>query len=450
MRRVRLFVAFCFLTILGLFYPVTYAFTPKDLTIIEFKMTGSESAVIENTSGSTLDLSNYVLEYFNKSNNINFSVPTDSQQLPSFSLASGQSFLLSGDTAATCGAAGESNLGISLSDTNGYFEVVKVSQSAGSLTYTPQDSVSWTSSAASAGDGIDLHSVTGTSGSINSTNSVYYRLLSDGSWQRYAIDSTPCSLLASVSAASGTTYIQWATGSVAPATIVDASDQLSAFIPPTDLGLASPQITELLPNPAPPQSDDEDEFIELYNPNDAPFDLSGFKLQVGATTKHSYTIPASTLIPAKSFLAFFSVDTGLAMSNSGGQAALVDPLGTVITQSDIYGTAKDGRSWALADGKWYWTTTPTPGSANLINGSSVSSSKAKPGSATLSKTSSSSSGGPTFSSSSAPAPAPIHPWTLAGVGAAALLYAGYEYRTDLQNNVYRLRRYYEARRAARK
>ena len=153
------------------------AFQPNDLTIIEFKMTGSESVVIENTASTSLNLQNYLVEYFNKSSSINFNVPTDSQQLPSFTLQPGQSFLLSGDTVATCGAAGESNLSMSLSDTNGYFEAVKVSASGSSITYTPQDYVSWTSSSAPvppASDGIDLHAVGSTSGTINSANSVYY------------------------------------------------------------------------------------------------------------------------------------------------------------------------------------------------------------------------------------------------------------------------------------
>src|SRR5258706_5353561 len=140
------------------------------------------------------------------------------------------------------------------------------------------------------------------------------------------------------------------------------------------MGLASPQVTEVLPNPAPPQSDNEDEFIELYNPNNSPFDLSGFKLQVGTKTKHTYTIPDGTTISAKTFLAFMSVDTGLAMSNSGGQVVLIDPLGNAISQTDIYSTANDGEAWALAKGKWYWTTSPTPNAPNIVNGASSGSS----------------------------------------------------------------------------
>ncbi len=430
---------------------VKATFAAADLTIISFKMTGSESIVLENTSGASLNLQNYILEYFNKSSGINFNVPTDSQQLPNFILQPQQSFLLSGDTVATCGATGESNLSISLSDTNGYFEVIKVGGSGPTVTYTPQDHVSWTSSSAPTPpttDGIDLHSVGSTSGSINSANSIYYRQLSDGSWQRAAIDATPCNLFVSMIAGGGTTYVDWAEGSAAPAMILAASADTG--IPTSDLGLAAPQITELLPNPASPQSDDEDEFIELYNSNAVAFDLSGFKLQVGSTTKHTYTISDGTIIEPKAFKAFFSVDTNLAMSNTSGQAALLDPLGNVMSQSDPYGSAKDGQSWALANGKWYWTTTPTPNAANQVSGATTASSSSSKTSGTTKSVSTQSSTGATNAANNSLPATPLHAWTLAGVGGAALLYAGYEYRTDLANNIYRLRRYYEARRAPRK
>ncbi len=301
-----------------------YALPPAgDIAIIEFKMTGSESVVIENISASAVNLQNYLLEYFNKSSGINFNLPTDSQQLPSFILEPQQSFLLSGDTMATCGAVGEANLGMSLSDTNGYFEVVKVAQASGTITYTSHDHVSWTSSAAPVSplpsDGIDLHSTTTTLAGITSTNAVWYRKLSDGSWIRYGIDTTPCNLFVTVSTSSDTTYVQWANGEQAPSTVVVADGQSGALIPSSDIGLAAPQITEVLPNPASPQTDADDEFIELYNSNNTAFDLTGFTLQVGLTTKHNYTFPPGTNLPARGYTAYLSTDTNLSSSNSRGR-----------------------------------------------------------------------------------------------------------------------------------
>ncbi|HSW98847.1 MAG TPA: lamin tail domain-containing protein, partial [Candidatus Saccharimonadales bacterium] len=130
-------------------------------------------------------------------------------------------------------------------------------------------------------------------------------------------------------------------------------------------GLLPPQITELLPNPAPPQSDSTDEFIELYNPNASALDVGGYSLAVGTTTVHTYVFPAWTVLAPGSYRAFFSADTGLSLSNSGGQARLADAAGVAVSQSDIYGTAKEGQAWILDAGSWQWTDAPTPSAPNV-------------------------------------------------------------------------------------
>jgi Lamin Tail Domain len=405
-------------------------------------MTGSETVVLENTSTGTLNLSNYLIEYFNKSSPTSLSVPTSTQQLPSFNLPSYQAILFSSDSSMTCGAAAVANEAFTMSDTAGYVMVARTSsQSDGSLLTTPQDHVSWTSSTS----GADLLRVPSNTAD---PNAVWYRNLATGAWQQAELNG--CSTLQSLlTSATDATFVQWADGSEPPAIILaTASDSSDGSIPGGDIGLNAPQITELLPNPAPPQTDSEDEFIELYNPNDTIFDLSGFKLSVGTTSTRSYTIPSGTTIDARSFRAFFSIDTNLALSNSGGQVRLLDPLGTVISQSSVYSAAKDGQSWALANGQWYWTAALTPNAANIINQSSAAkSSKTSKGS--VKSASTSSLGGNSLTpTSSAATPVSVHPWTLAGVGSMALLYAAYEYRVDLANRYDQLRRYAAARRTA--
>src|SRR4029079_8523242 len=108
------------------------------------------------------------------------------------------------------------------------------------------------------------------------------------------------------------------------------------FIPADKAGLRSPQLRELLPTPASPLTDADDEFIELYNPNDRAFDLSGYILESGLTTKHRYTSAAGSSLAPQSFGAFFSADTGLSLSNASGQVRLLDPLGNLLGQSDPY------------------------------------------------------------------------------------------------------------------
>lgn len=432
----------------GLMGGLVYAFSPADLTIIELKMTGSETIVIENTSSGQLNLDDYLVQYFNKAAPSSFAVSTSSQLLPDMTLLPGQTILISGDNSPTCGATAVANQSFSMSDSAGYLAVTKInSQSDGSLVFVPQDHVSWTS-AASGADIVKVPSNTA------DPDAVWYRKFSSGAWQQ-ADQTGDCGTIVSLSSpATGPTFVQWADGSEPPAVIISTGQSGSggASIPTSDIGLAPPRVTEALPNPASPGTDAEDEFIELYNPNDAAFDLSGFKLIVGSTSSRSYTIPDGTTMAPKSFKAFFSIDTNLALSNSSGQVRLADPLGTVINQTDPYGSAKEGQSWALANGAWYWTSTPTPNANNLINGSAL----VKSAKATSSKTPTSVKGASTsslgFDSSGASTnSAPvnqIHPWTIAGVGSMALLYAAYEYRLDLANRYDKFRKYLEARRIA--
>lgn len=230
-------------------------------------------------------------------------------------------------------------------------------------------------------------------------------------------------------------------------------------------GLSPPAITELLPNPASPQTDDADEFIELYNPNTQPFSLDGYILCAGATTAHNFTVPTGTILPPQTYVAFFSSQTNLSLANNGGQAWLLDADGNVVSQSAAYGTAGDGQAWALIDDNWQWTTTPTPGAANsLALAAPASSSKSSTVKTAAKKTAAVKAASTTKAKAAKPAatkkpaakkkPAtslaaqtvttphasPLHPALLAIAVLFALLYAAYEYRHDLANKLQHLRR----------
>ena len=248
-----------------------------------------------------------------------------------------------------------------------------------------------------------------------------------------------------------------------PATVATVATKVASTaptIPAADAGLVAPELTELLPNPAPPLNDADDEFIELYNPNATTFDLSGFSLRAGLSVQHRFVFPTGTMVAPHGFMAFYSHDTKLSLSNSGGQVALLDPFGAVCNQTEAYGLAKDGQAWARANGQWSWTTTPTPNASNLITVPALSkpARKASAGSAQRSVTShtttAKTAGLPSNSIAnarltSATAPTPIHPAVLAMVATFALLYGAYEYRNDMANKLYQLRRYRSACRQAR-
>ncbi len=235
-------------------------------------------------------------------------------------------------------------------------------------------------------------------------------------------------------------------------------------------------LTELLPNPASPQTDESDEYIELYNPNSTPFNLKGYTLETGETTLHDFTFTGDTVLAPNSYQPFYSVETRLSLSNIGGQARLLDTKGTKVSETSVYSNASDGMAWALdeVDGTWKWTTASTPGAANLILVAAVATKKVvvraaavksikktavkgvsttktkkaptvkKPKAKSKAKLAKST----VTANSAARAPAPIHPGLLAAVAALAVGYGVYEYRHDLANRIYQFRTNRAARRAA--
>jgi hypothetical protein len=447
---------------------------PLGLSLVEIKITGNEFIVLQNNTSSTIsDLSRYWLYDFNNTNPMASGVSSSTQQLPFATLGAGQTVMLSSTGGSTCGAAVTTKLSISLTDSGGFLEVVQTGMSGNTLTQTAGDAVSWSSGA---------NSTAGMIASVPSSSAdpagAYYRYQNPDTtspapylWQLAGVDtSNSCQLNVKISGVSvpgpSNPGNQLLPGDLPPATFVntpdDSTSSSTTTLPASDVGLAAPQISELLPNPADPQTDSEDEFVELYNSNSTSFDLSGFKIEVGSSTKHDYTFPDGTTIPAKSFKAFFSEDTGLSLSNSGGQAWLLDPTGNIISQTDPYGTAKDGQTWALGpDGKWYWTMTATPNGPNIVLLPSTASTKSstisktntpktstkavKAASTTAKKTSTSTAS----SDPQATSGSKMHLWILAVIGTGAVLYAVYEYRNDLANLLYRARRYRETRRASR-
>jgi hypothetical protein len=427
---------------------------PAGLSIAEIKVTGSEFVVLQNNTGADIsDLSTYALYYFNNYNPFAAGVSSSTSFLPATSLASGQSLLLSGDPRQTCGASIAGDLGISLGDSSGFLELVQLSNSNGTVVQQAGDVVSWSSGA----NGL----IQNVPSNTKDPAAMWYRYqtsVADNTydWQYADIDiSNPCQLNAVIN--SGTTKTTIPTdgtlvdsGDTVPGTIVSLSSSSgsggSAGMPAADIGLKSPKMSELLPNVASPSTDAADEFIELYNPNGKAFDLSGFSLQTGSTTstlRHNYVFPAGTKLPAKGFKAFYSKQTHLSLSNTGGQAWLRDPFGTAITQSDPFVKPKDGVAWATVNGRWYYTTTPTPNAANSIKvpvsagaKTSTSAAKTSKGTAvTALNTSGNALSSTGNSGNDAEQVVPLHPLTLAVVVGLALLYGAYEYRRDIANRL---------------
>ncbi len=220
------------------------------------------------------------------------------------------------------------------------------------------------------------------------------------------------------------------------------------------------EISEVLPNPAPPATDEADEFIELHNISSAVVNLKDYTLQSGNNFTYSYIFPDHELKP-DAYEIFTVLTTHLLLSNSGGRSRLLSPTGEVVSQTETYGAAPAGKAWALIDDVWQWTDTVTPGAANVASttvGSTKTSTSVPKTSKTTKKaaptapkktptkakaTSTAKKSNTTTNkkgaASGAPAAAKLHPFILAGVGVSTVLYGLYEYRQDISNTMRRLR-----------
>ncbi|QQS18770.1 hypothetical protein IPL68_01715 [Candidatus Saccharibacteria bacterium] len=151
----------------------------------------------------------------------------------------------------------------------------------------------------------------------------------------------------------------------------------------------------------------------------------------------------------------------MSLSNTSGQATLLDGTGTVVAQSDPYDSAPDGQAWALANGTWYWTTKPTEAATNIIAQpitlpataikkvvTAKTAAKVKSASTSAKKTTKTTTQNakdtaatPAKQVSALPKPTAIHPGVLALVAACAVGYGAYVYRKDLANAFHKLRRH---------
>ncbi|MEI2689900.1 MAG: lamin tail domain-containing protein [Anaerolineae bacterium] len=142
-------------------------------------------------------------------------------------------------------------------------------------------------------------------------------------------------------------------------------------------------LNEYMPDPASDWNGDgaanqDDEYIELYNANDAAVDLSGWRLDdmddgrrqprflFGPDGSPPYVLPAGTTIPAHGFLLLFRSQTGLALNNDGDWVRLLRPDGVVVEATEYSSSRNDEAASKTVDGGDQWTHAypPSPGASN--------------------------------------------------------------------------------------
>lgn len=213
-------------------------------------------------------------------------------------------------------------------------------------------------------------------------------------------------------------------------------------------------ITEVFPDPASPQLDGNDEFIEIYNPNDIAVNLKDYVLQTGSNFRYSYTL-GDTPLGSYSYLAITSSVSNLSLANSGSGVRLLDPNGTIVYEAASYGKAEEGQSWIQDETGWHWTTTPTPGATNVLSVAAAKSSSSTSTKSTTKKSSSSSSSAkaPTSTkstsdsdsqtdsqnSSTSSAWKPQY-WLVVPIAVLVLGYIIYEYRQEISRTFQKIKR----------
>jgi hypothetical protein len=123
-------------------------------------------------------------------------------------------------------------------------------------------------------------------------------------------------------------------------------------------------INEFIPNPE--GSDEENEWIEIYNVGDNDVDLNGWKIQ-DASGK-SYTFKEEK-IPAKDYLVLARPKTKISINNDAETLGLIAPDGAEAFKISFSGGSKEGYSFArFGPNDWRWTKILTPGKANQYSG----------------------------------------------------------------------------------
>ena len=125
----------------------------------------------------------------------------------------------------------------------------------------------------------------------------------------------------------------------------------------------------------------DDEWIELYNASATSVDLSGWQLAaINGTSAMTYTIPASTTIPARGFSIFFRKQTKLEIDGADVEVRLRYPNGSAVDAVRFAQLRNDQPYARSVDGGGYWTPDcmPSPDTHNCVRVATTTSSFNQP------------------------------------------------------------------------
>jgi hypothetical protein len=128
-------------------------------------------------------------------------------------------------------------------------------------------------------------------------------------------------------------------------------------VAPTIISL---NINEFVPNPD--GSDEENEWIEIYNAGETEVNLSGWKLRDASEKEYNFK---DEKIAVGGYLVLNRPQTKITINNDAETLSLISPKGDVVSQIQYSGGSKEGYSFArYAKNDWRWTNLITLGKVN--------------------------------------------------------------------------------------
>jgi DNA/RNA endonuclease YhcR with UshA esterase domain len=147
------------------------------------------------------------------------------------------------------------------------------------------------------------------------------------------------------------------------ASSTDATPRVSLISPAPDIINAQIYITEIFPNPT---GRDDNEWIELYNPNEFDVVLNNWIIddQDGGSRPHTIL---DRIIQAQSYLILGKEEIKITLNNSSDEVRLFNADEKLIDEV-LYDDVQEEQSFSKSDDEfWFWTSVITPGEPNITD-----------------------------------------------------------------------------------
>lgn len=359
-------IKFVLILILPILF-INHAFASGEVIINEimYDLEGSDDnyewVELKNISGTIVDLTGWK---FNDGSNHNLNVPPKNGGQGSLVL-SPNNFMVLADNAVAFLTNHPNFSGIVIDTTmslNNTSDILKIIDSSGIII----DQVEYFKDWGANGNGYSLERVSDLSGQFCQSRNL------GGSANE--VNNADCSVVVS-----STTTPTLSASASATATISSNPDLLAAVSTPvlttttTPIATIIPTVAKLTINefiPNPEGSDEENEWIEIYNYGDFDVSLTRWKLEDASGAKYIFDAEE---IKTGEYLQILRSKFKFSINNDAETLSLISPDGKVASKISYSGGSKQGFSFArFGVNDWRWTNILTPNAKNEFSQAEVS------------------------------------------------------------------------------